>query len=112
MEGSAFKALDNPVRRHDADGFVPPSLESLVSAITPENRHAEVFAEPQDAAKLALEFVSDCASFEGYAHALPEEVANRARRIAALLKPKVCERPSGVGYDAPPPARCEFCDES
>jgi hypothetical protein len=90
MEGSAFKALDNPVRRHDADGFT----------------------QTEDAAKLALEFCADLASPEGYGHAVPPEVVKRAGRILAMLRPKVCERPSGVGYDAPPPARCEFCDES
>jgi hypothetical protein len=62
-----------------------------------------------EAAAMALEFVDDCASFEGYAHSLPPEVVKRAGRIRAMLKPKVCERPA-VGYSEPPPARCEFCD--
>jgi hypothetical protein len=99
MEGSAFKALDNPVRRHDAYGFAPvPNSGTRLPT--------------DEAADMALELARDLCDPEGYGHAVPPEVIKRAARILAMLRPKVCERPSGVGYDAPPPARCEFCDES
>jgi hypothetical protein len=32
----------------------------------------------------------------------------RAGRICAMLRPRAC--PTGVGYQEPPPARCEACD--
>ena len=41
-----------------------------------------------DTYNLALEFMADCASFEGYGHALPDEVRHRAARILANLRPK------------------------
>ena len=65
-------------------------------------------AQFKEAADLALEFVSDCASPEHYGHALPAEVVRRAGRIHAMLRPRAC--PTGVGYQEPPPARCEACD--
>lgn len=93
MDASSYYAqtLDNPVRRHEAQG---------------------IGAEPSrisEAASLALEFVNDCCDAEAYGHALPAEVVKRAGRIRAMLRP---EPPRcGIGYEAPPPARCAKCDD-
>jgi hypothetical protein len=58
----------------------------------------------------AIEFISDLASPEGYGHAVSPEVVRRAARILAMLRPKEPPR-CGIGYEEPPPARCQKCDE-
>lgn len=90
MAGSVF---DNPIRRHEPDGI------------------GELRGQYREAADLALELAKDLCDPESYGHAVPLEVVKRAGRVMAMLRPKVCERPSGVGYQEPPPARCQKCDE-
>jgi hypothetical protein len=100
MAGSAF---DNPVRRHEAQGIGVPELGMFVPEL------GTLRGQFREAADLAFEFLSDVTSPEGYGHAVPLEVRQRASRILAMLRPK--EPPKcGVGYQEPPPARCEACD--
>lgn len=89
MAGSVF---DNPIRKHEAQGIgcgLPIESELIL----------ELKA-----------FVLDCASPDHYAHSLPLEVVVRAGRIKNMMAAARGERPSGVGYQEPPPARCEACD--
>jgi hypothetical protein len=102
MADSAFNLAD-PIRKHEAQGI--GSLETMVAAVSPQNKHAEAWRE---AADMALELVDDLCSPEGYGHAVPVEVVKRAGRIRAMLRPAQC----GIGYQEPPPARCQHCDES
>ena len=83
-------------------------IEAREAALRGEAVPDALQAQFREAADLALEFVSDCASPEHYGHALPAEVVRRAGRICAMLRPRAC--PTGVGYQEPPPARCEACD--
>lgn len=55
---------------------------------------------------LLLEAAADLVSPDHYGHAIPLEVRQRFSRILSLGKPKL----SGVGYEPPPPPRCEKCD--
>ena len=83
-------------------------IEAREAALRGEAVPDALHAQFREAANLALEFVADCASPEHYGHALPAEVVRRAGRIHAMLRPRAC--PTGVGYQEPPPARCEACD--
>lgn len=85
MAGSVF---DNPIRRHDADG---------------------IGGQYREAADLALELAKDLCDPESYGHAVPLEVVKRAGRVMAMLRPKEPPR-CGIGFQEPPPARCEKCD--
>jgi hypothetical protein len=92
------QALENPVRRHEAQGIAEHAT-SLKD---------EVF-------QALAEFAIDCCDPEALGHLAAPEIIVRAARCKKLvesLRPKVCERPSGVGYMEPPPARCQHCDES
>lgn len=92
-EEALRQALDNPVRRHESQGIacgLPLESELLL----------ELKA-----------FALDCASPDHYAHALPLEVVMRAGRLKNLMAAVRGERPTGIGYQEPPPARCQKCDE-
>lgn len=105
-EEALRQALDNPApRRHEPDGIGVPELGTSLPEM------GTLRGQYREAADLALEFARDCCDPEAYGHALPAEVVKRAGRICAMLRPKVCERPSGVGFQEPPPARCQKCDE-
>jgi hypothetical protein len=77
--------------------------QTLPQTCAPRREQSPQFAE---AASLALELVNDLCDPEAYGHAVPVELLKRAGRIRAML------RPAGVGFTAPPPARCEFCDSA
>lgn len=84
------RQLDNPDRRHEADG---------------------IGAQHREAADLALDLIADLCDPEALGHAVPAEVVARAGRIRAMLRPKPAPQ-CGIGYMEPPPARCQHCDES
>ena len=73
---AAAPSLDDPIRRHDSDGIG----ESMT-------------AQTEETYNLALEFLRDVASPEGYGFAVPVEMVKRATRILATLRPR--------GYVAP-----------
>jgi hypothetical protein len=108
-------ALFNPDRKHEADGIgsVPisgcaePNLGIPDSNPVKVSGSAEIPVSQRETYTLALDFLADLASPEGYGHAVSPEVVKRAARILATLRPK----PSGIGYTEPPPARCQRCDE-
>jgi hypothetical protein len=91
-----------PDRKHEPQGIgdVPNLGCSIPKAGSPI---PEKWREPFN---MAMEFLADLSSPDGYGHAVSPEVVKRAARILAMLRPR-----SGIGYEEPPPARCQKCDE-
>jgi hypothetical protein len=90
------QALENPVRRHEAQGIAEHAT-SLKD---------EVF-------QVLAEFALSCCDPEGLGHLAAPEIIVRAAACKKLVESLRKEPPKcGVGYDAPPPARCQHCDES
>jgi hypothetical protein len=74
---NAAPSLDDPIRKHEPDGIgEPPARE-----------------QTEETYNLALEFLRDVTSPEGYGFAVPVEMVKRATRILSTLRPR--------GYVAP-----------
>lgn len=109
MAGSAFD-LSTPVT---INGNVAHSVAAVIPSQWPISRESGTYATSlkDEVFQVLTEFALSCCDPEGLGHVAAPEIIVRAAACKKLVASLRKEPPKcGVGYQEPPPARCEACD--